>query len=303
MSREELTSGHPDDCLDVTAPPSHAASRFHLGDVGSSGCGLVATLDLTEDVITARPGPGDIDEPDVSLPAAGLSLAGWLGLTGRPAQWVNPPRVRFTTFVVTDADRLLGTAFLLTGDRDRAEDLLRTALAVAGATWTHRRTDPMTDVLRAMARRYAGPPWWPTRPVDAAPLSGDVGAGLARLSSRKRLAIVLRYHQRRTEEQTAAALGAPAGNVRSWISQGLDQLGINTRLDLRPETGPGRSRRALSIELAALAAPVAPAHLEPHRPERDTAHREALELQARLDDVHQRLPAQRWRSPDPSPIQ
>jgi hypothetical protein len=264
---EELISGDPDDW--VAAPGTGPASA-----AGSTGrTGPVAVLDLTDDdgaVVPSRFGPGvaaDLDDP-----------AGFVG-PSNPALPSAPPRIKFTTFVVTEADRLLGTAYLLTGDRGRAEELLRTALASAGVTWQRSRSEPADDVLRAMARRCVGPFWWWDRPGDAAPLTGEVGAGLAQLGGRYRVAIVLRYHQRLTEEQTAAALGAPVGNVRGWLSRALDQLGIDTRLDLRPEAGPGLSRGGLSTELAALAAERPEvASREPAPPEASQPEPSPLEL-------------------------
>jgi len=276
---EELISGDPDDW--VAAPGTGPISGY--GPVGQAG--PVATLDLTDDLVGAavspRFGPGsaaDLDDP-----------AGFAGRSS-PTMPSGPPRLKFTTFVVTEADRLLGTAYLLTGDRGRAEELLRSALASAGVTWQRSRSEPADDVLRAMARRCAGPLWWWDRPSDAVPLTGEVGAGLTQLSSRHRAAVILRYHQRLTEEQTAAALGVPVGNVRGWLSRALDQLGIDTRLDLRPEAGPGLSRSGLSTELAALAA----GHPEAAPPE-EAPLEEALRLEARLADVRRRLPALRRR--------
>ncbi|HST85016.1 MAG TPA: sigma factor-like helix-turn-helix DNA-binding protein [Kineosporiaceae bacterium] len=260
---EELIYGYRDaDCPQpVDSPDSAWCDRY--SPKSTPRAGPIVTLDLTEDVIAIRPG-GDAR----SVSPSGRSV---------PAATPAPPRIKFTTFVLGPAERLLGTAFLLTGDWERAEALLRNALADAGVSWAHRHREPEAEVLRALVRRSTGPLWWWERPIDAAPLPGAVGAGLALLGSRQRVAVVLRYHQRLTEEETAAALGAPAGNVRSWISRGLDRLGIDTRLDLRPEAGPGLSRGGLSQELAALAA-------APHQ---------AVAAEARLADVRDRLPGLR----------
>jgi DNA-directed RNA polymerase specialized sigma24 family protein len=279
---EELTSGYPDDWPDAGELPD----------------GRPAVLDLTDDVLSLAPGSDTAADPTA---ARGLALT--------PPVPAGPPRIRFSTFVVQHADRLLGTAYLLTGDPGRAEELLRSALAAAGATWSHSRREPAADVLRAMARRCLGPLWWWGQPMDAAPLPGEVGSGLALLEGRHRVALVLRYHQRLTEEETAAALGAPVGNVRSWLSRALDRLGIDTRLDLRPEAGPGLSRGGLTAELAALTAPVAvpepvgvPTGVQvssrPPEPSAEvmaSALAEAARLDTRLTDVRGRLPAYRRR--------
>jgi hypothetical protein len=249
LPMEELTFGDPDD--------------WHMSNGTTSppsGFGP-ATLDLTDDL--GAPASGAGSEP-------------------------VPRRIGFATFVVTEADRLLASAVLLTGERERAEELLRSALAAAAVAWEHSRREPVADVVGAMARECLGSVWWPKRFMDAAPLPGEIGAGLARLSGRQRVAVVLRYHQHLTEEEAAAAIGAPAGNVRSWLSQALDALGIDTRLDLRPEAGPGLSRSGLSTELAALATGVLGKRLDP-----EAAFDEALRLDARLSAVNSRLPALR----------
>ena len=293
---EELTSGTP-------GPPRSGSSTAGLP-------GPVATLDLTTatDLTAGRSGVGagsggavaDLDDPG--------ALGG-----GGAGEWEPPPRMKFASFVVTEADRLLGTAYLLTGDQEQAEELVRAALADAAVGWAGRHTNPTADVLHQMARRCVGPIWWWQRPnTTPAPITDDadptlerIGNGLTQLCSQHRVALVLRYHQHCTDEETAAALGAPVGNVRTWLSRALDRLGIDTRLDLRPDAGPGLSRGGLSTTLAALAstasgAPMAalgsassPGASEPTAAEGDdlgsTATRvpdlaDALRLDARLSD-------------------
>jgi hypothetical protein len=281
---EELTSGDPDDWLaSPTVPPAPARA------------GPVATLDLGDNPAgpgSAAGGGRPADGPATADPEAPFGRLG--GLTGGPSAdaALRPPRVRFATFVVTASDRLLGPAYLLTGDRDRAEHLLRAALAGAAVSWSRSRRDPVADVLRVLVREYLGPFWWWPRPTPAAALPGDVGAGLARLDAARRAAVVLRYHARLTEEQTATALGAPAGNVRSWLSHALDALGIDPRLDLRPQAGPRLSRAGLSAELDALAAAPASADRGPLTP---AVLEEAVRLEARLAEVRQQLPSRRRR--------
>src|SRR5688500_2735122 len=101
---EELTSGDPGD---GSGAPAVASPRT------AGGSGPPVTLDPTDDSFAPRPGPGVAAAPDGPVLSAARS--------GVPA---TPPRIRFTTFVVQDADRVLGAAYLLTGSRERAEELL-----------------------------------------------------------------------------------------------------------------------------------------------------------------------------------
>ena len=62
-------------------------------------------------------------------------------------------RVDVEEFVAARADTLLRTAYLLTGDPGRAEQLLETGLAHAWATWGHSELGPESTVRAAMVRQ------------------------------------------------------------------------------------------------------------------------------------------------------
>jgi RNA polymerase sigma-70 factor (sigma-E family) len=147
----------------------------------------------------------------------------------------------FEEFVAARGGALWRTAWLLTGDRQRAEDLVQTAL---GKAWPHWRRVSDTGSFEAYVRRvlyttYVA--WWrrrwnaeaPTADVPEAPgrdeaeavaARRDVVAALARLPRGQRAVVVLRYFEDLTEAQTAAVLGCSVGTVKSQCSRALAAL-------------------------------------------------------------------------------
>jgi RNA polymerase sigma-70 factor (sigma-E family) len=136
-----------------------------------------------------------------------------------------------------DAARL---AYLLTGDRALAEDLVHEAFVrMFGRFRDLRQPDAFRAYLRAtvvnLARSHfrrrkveraylerAGrtPPPASEDPADRREM-WDV---LQRLQPRQRAAIVLRFYEDLTEAQTAEILGCEVGTVKSLVSRGLDRL-------------------------------------------------------------------------------
>jgi RNA polymerase sigma-70 factor (sigma-E family) len=148
----------------------------------------------------------------------------------------------FREFVVNESAALLRTAWMLTGDRSLAEDLLQTALA---RTWPHwarisREGTPAAYVRTVMARAYAsssGRRWCGEMPAEQVPdraaEDGAFGAAderdrltraLADLPRRQRAVIVLRYYLDLSEQQAAAALGCSVGTVKTQAARGLARL-------------------------------------------------------------------------------
>jgi RNA polymerase sigma-70 factor (sigma-E family) len=148
----------------------------------------------------------------------------------------------FREFVATRGRPLLRSAWLLTGDRATAEDLVQTALATTWLRWSRirRRDAPELYVRRVMVTTYLS--WrrrrWhgelPARelPEAAAPpdlmaaadLREAVRVELARLPRRQRAVLVLRYFDDLTEVQTADLLGCSVGTVKSQASRALARL-------------------------------------------------------------------------------
>jgi RNA polymerase sigma-70 factor (sigma-E family) len=148
----------------------------------------------------------------------------------------------FDDFVDSRSPALLRTAFLLTGDRGLAEDLLQTALVKAWSAW-NRIDDPEPYVRRILTTTYVS--WWRRRwhgevPTDALPElqheDGPIGdredlwAALGRLPRRQRAVVVLRYYEDLAEAQVAEVLGISVGTVKSQASKALARLRIDPLL-------------------------------------------------------------------------
>ena len=148
----------------------------------------------------------------------------------------------FARFVRTRWDHLVRTAYLLTGDRGRAEDLVQTTLVKVHRRWAHVASEsPYAYTRAALANESAS--WWRRRrvaeslgdvPAHADRSPGDayaavdardeLGRAVLQLPPRMRAVIVLRYFEDLSEADTAAALGMSAGSVKSQASRGLDRL-------------------------------------------------------------------------------
>lgn len=138
-----------------------------------------------------------------------------------------------------DALRL---AYLLTGDRHRAEDVVSEAFVKVFRRWGRSGIDqPRAYIRRAvinesnsrfrrlgLERREAAKQSGDdrgTRAADEQLADEDlVFAALRRLPERQRTALVLRYYQDMTERDIAEAMGVSPGTVKSSVSRGLDRL-------------------------------------------------------------------------------
>ncbi len=147
----------------------------------------------------------------------------------------------FTEFVATRSVSLLRTAYLLTGDRYLAEDLLQTALIRAYPLWggirepraaeSYVRT-AMVRTLISWRKRHA----WTRETVAAAPPEPQAALGddvetrarlwpiVLTLPPRQRAVVVLRYYEDLTEPQTAEILGCSTGAVKSHNARALHAL-------------------------------------------------------------------------------
>ena len=148
----------------------------------------------------------------------------------------------FRQFVIDSRHRLVRTAYVLTGDYARAEDLVQTALAAAWPRWSslERQDAPelyvrkimVNTFLRWRQRRWNGEIATARLPEQAA--YGDVFAqvdarqallaALDRLPARQRAVVVLRYFADQTETQTATAMGCSVGAVKSHAAKALARL-------------------------------------------------------------------------------
>jgi RNA polymerase sigma-70 factor (sigma-E family) len=150
----------------------------------------------------------------------------------------------FAAFVRQHGRSLFGTAYLLTGDGGRAEDLVQDTLARLYPRWERvsAAQAPLAYVRRAVVNRFVSGQRRPSArevalaelPERAAP--GDLADGvtdrgmlaqlLRTLPERQRAALVLRYFHDLPDNDIAAALGCRAGTVRSLLSRGLEALRV-----------------------------------------------------------------------------
>ena len=144
-----------------------------------------------------------------------------------------------------DAARL---AFLLTGDRALAEDLVQEAFVrLFGRFRDLRQPEAFGGYLRKTVVNLARSHFRRRRveraylerhgigsPVAEEPETDDMWARLQALNPRQRAAIVLRYYEDLGERETADILGCAVGTVKSLVSRGLDQLRTKMAEERRP---------------------------------------------------------------------
>ncbi|MBF8192795.1 SigE family RNA polymerase sigma factor [Nonomuraea sp. K274] len=148
----------------------------------------------------------------------------------------------FRQLVIDRSSALFRTAYLLTGDRHAAEDLVQSALAKTATRWRGLRDPAAIEgyVRRTMYHEQVSR--WrrrsrivevttamqPDRPddghADAADLRVTMRAALARLTRRQRTMLVLRYFEDMSETEIARLLGVRVGSVRSQIYRSLERL-------------------------------------------------------------------------------
>ncbi|MEV4569653.1 SigE family RNA polymerase sigma factor [Nonomuraea sp. NPDC049419] len=148
-------------------------------------------------------------------------------------------RALFDDFVVSRADRLLRTAYLLTRDWGVAEDLLQESLAKAWFAWPGIE-EPEAYVRRVLVTTYTS--WWrrrwrrelpsddlPDRPVhdEGHPGREEVWRAVGRLPARQRAVIVLRFYEDLPVSEVATLLGCQEGTVKSQTAKALAKLRVD----------------------------------------------------------------------------
>jgi RNA polymerase sigma-70 factor (sigma-E family) len=162
-------------------------------------------------------------------------------MTGGMAHEGAPERDRLADLYVAYAPEGIRLAFLLTGDRALAEDLVQEAFArlvgrlhhlrdpgafgaylrrtivnLATSHFRHRRVE------RAYLEREAAAPSREGNANEA--LDEEMHAVLLSLPQRQRAAIVLRFYEDLSDIQTAEILRCSAGTVRSLVSRAMKTL-------------------------------------------------------------------------------
>jgi RNA polymerase sigma-70 factor (sigma-E family) len=162
----------------------------------------------------------------------------------------------FSTFVRLHSTALLRSAFLLTGDRIDAEELVQDTLVRLYPNWgrvseaevplAYVRRSLTNNFLNGRRRRSASDVLFADPPERA--YEQDVGSQLSDrelvrslldgLPPRQRAVLVLRFFDDLEDTEIASIVGCRRGTVRSMVSRGLQQLRAET--ERRAMGGPVR---------------------------------------------------------------
>jgi RNA polymerase sigma-70 factor (sigma-E family) len=146
----------------------------------------------------------------------------------------------FAEYFAARSGAMRGTAYLLCGDWHRAEDLVQTAFTKLYTHWNrvarHESLDPY--VRKVLIRTFIDDGrrgWWRRERPQEIPVEHEAAQApaddrlmllqaLAKVPTRQRAVLVLRYWEDMSVEETAAALGCSTGTVKSQASRGLGTL-------------------------------------------------------------------------------
>jgi len=158
----------------------------------------------------------------------------------------------FDDFARAEHAPLVRYAYLLTGDRESAQDLAQETLVRVLVKWRHvqaaasptayARRIMLSLFLKDRRRRWHGE--IPTGERSDVPTGPDADTErihdrdlvvrlLRRLPTRQRAAVLLRHYEQRSEADTAVAMRCSVGTVKSLTSRGLAALRA-----LEPATEP-----------------------------------------------------------------
>lgn len=159
----------------------------------------------------------------------------------------GPGDAGFRDFVTARGPALLRAAFLLTGNRADAEDLVQAALVKTYLAWDRIEDHGALDgyVRRAMINTHIS--WWRRRKVEEYPTDEIPDQAVAdhaghsdqrealrravdRLPRRMRAAVMLRFYEDMTEAEIADALGMSLGTVKSTVSRAVAKLRVDAEL-------------------------------------------------------------------------
>jgi RNA polymerase sigma-70 factor (sigma-E family) len=176
-------------------------------------------------------------------------------LTGAGVTMVDRTRPRdeeFAAYMQARQPSLLRTAYLLTGDRHTAEDLVQTALAKLYLSWDKvQQRDSIDGYVRRILVNENNSMWrrgWKKREYATGDLPDDdhvtdeydegqraaVWQVVQTLPRKARAVVVLRYYEQLSEAETAEALGISVGTVKSQASRALAALRERAPQHLNP---------------------------------------------------------------------
>jgi RNA polymerase sigma-70 factor (sigma-E family) len=150
---------------------------------------------------------------------------------------------RFTEFVRAHTASLFRTAYLMTGDYQRAEDVLQAAWVRVYSHWprVEAMDQPLGYARKVVVNQYVS--WW-RRPSSRESLltlrdepawdgrleeiaeHGRVWRAVLSLPRRQRAVVVLRYYEDMTEAQIAETLGISPGTVKSHAHTAVRRLAV-----------------------------------------------------------------------------
>ena len=150
----------------------------------------------------------------------------------------------FSAYMEARQASLLRTAYLISGDRHTAEDLVQTALAKLYLAWDRVEDRGSLDGYarrvivnennslwrRPFKRREHATDQVPERAASDTPggRNDALWALVQTLPRKQRAAVVLRYYEELSEAETAEVLGVSVGTVKSQTSRALAALRTRT---------------------------------------------------------------------------
>ncbi len=158
----------------------------------------------------------------------------------------------FTEYLAVRQPALMRTAYLLTGDRHQAEDVLQTSLAKLYLAWDKVNDRNAVDAyVRRIMVNENNSLWrrgWKKREYAADELpegdphvdayddgtNDELWRVVQSLPPKARAVVVLRYYEQMSETETADALGISVGTVKSQCSRALSALRERVPAELHP---------------------------------------------------------------------
>ena len=166
----------------------------------------------------------------------------------------------FSSYMQARQASLLRTAYLLTGDRHTAEDLVQTAFAKLYLAWDKVQEQGSIDgYVRRILVNENNSLWrraWKRREFATEELPDrahhdtyDGGTGrelwdlVQTLPRKARAVVVLRYYEEMSEAETAEVLGISVGTVKSQASRALATLRARAPHAMNPTANPREEER------------------------------------------------------------
>jgi RNA polymerase sigma-70 factor (sigma-E family) len=178
-----------------------------------------------------------------------------LGQRGRTV--LDDRDAEFSAYMAARQPSLLRTAYLLTGDRHTAEDLVQTALAKLYLSWDKvQHREHVDGYVRRILVNENNSLWrrpWKKRETttselpetaahDAEGPDAELWAHVQALPRKQRAAVVLRYYEQLSEAETAAVLGVSVGTVKSQTSRALATMRVRMAVAGDPSGGATAAR-------------------------------------------------------------